>query len=295
MTSAAAASIAKRFVRQPASWYARPTDDPGHGNVDRGRPYPGQKYRHGWIPIAAGVELMSEDQVAQDYGDELDRVEVGGACIVARSEGLLTVQTDYPDGVNIHAQATPHEAAQWADHIDAVRDGDPGGRDVDGLRVHRGESDELMLRWVDDPDAPAHPGVDLDDQEADEFAAGLRDMAYVTHDNATPPDDADAYADEFPEDVPEEPEAGRAAGADVTPGHDELHHYWTRGEGLAKWAGSPRPWTTLVAHLTKHVGPEKAKVFASRWFIEVFGYAAGSDKNRVAHGKPPRGHRVGPG
>lgn len=75
----------------------------------------------------------------------------------------------------------------------------------------------------------------------------------------------------------------------------QLHHYWTRGEGLAKWADSPEPWTTLVAHLTEHVGPERAKVYASRWFIEVFGYAAGSDKNRVAHGHPPRGERVGPG
>jgi hypothetical protein len=86
-----------------------------------------------------------------------------------------------------------------------------------------------------------------------------------------------------------------AAGHDVTPGHDELHHYWTRGEGRAKWVDSPKPWTTLVALLTEHVGPDKAKVFASRWFIEVKGYAAGSDKNRVAHGKPPRGKVVGPG
>lgn len=86
-----------------------------------------------------------------------------------------------------------------------------------------------------------------------------------------------------------------AAGHDVTPGHDELHHYWTKGEGLAKWAESPKPWTTLVAHLTKYVGPEKAKIYASRWFIEHFHFAAGSDKNRVAHGHPPRGHLVGPG
>lgn len=86
-----------------------------------------------------------------------------------------------------------------------------------------------------------------------------------------------------------------AAGADVTPGHDELHHYWTRGEGLAKWADSPTPWTTLVALLTPHVGPEKAKTYASRWFIEVKGYAAGSDRNRVEHGHAPRGNNVGPG
>jgi len=69
-----------------------------------------------------------------------------------------------------------------------------------------------------------------------------------------------------------------ALGHDVTPGHDELHHYWTRGEGLAKWAESPTPWSTLVAHLTRHVGPEKAKVFASKWFKEVFGYWSGSRK-----------------
>lgn len=87
----------------------------------------------------------------------------------------------------------------------------------------------------------------------------------------------------------------RAAGADVTPGHDELHHYWTKGKGLGKWSGSPKPWTTLVALLTPHVGLARAKVFASRWFIEVFGFAAGSDLNRVTHGKPPRGHKVGPG
>lgn len=102
-----------------------------------------------------------------------------------------------------------------------------------------------------------------------------------------------------PEPVEDETDDGEpvtaAAGKDVTPGHDELHHYWTKGEGLAKWVDSPTPWTTLVAHLTKHVGPLKAKTFASRWFIEVFGFAAGSDLNRVTHGHPPRGHLVGPG
>jgi hypothetical protein len=85
-----------------------------------------------------------------------------------------------------------------------------------------------------------------------------------------------------------------AAGHDVTPGHDELHHYWLT-KGLPKWVDSPKPWTTLVALLTPHVGPEKAKVYASRWFFEHFGFYAGSDLNRVTHGHPPRGHRVGPG
>jgi phage portal protein BeeE len=79
--------------------------------------------------------------------------------------------------------------------------------------------------------------------------------------------------------------------------HDDqfLHHYWTRGEGLAKWQGSPTPWTTLYHHLLKFVGPEQAKRMASEWFHEVFGFYAGADLNRVTHGKPPRGHLVGPG
>ena len=89
----------------------------------------------------------------------------------------------------------------------------------------------------------------------------------------------------------EEETATRALGADITPGHDELHHYWLYGEGAAKWS----TWRELVAHLTPHVGPLKARTFASRWFFERYGFYAGSDKNRVMHGKPPRGHVVGPG
>lgn len=80
--------------------------------------------------------------------------------------------------------------------------------------------------------------------------------------------------------------------------HDgtDLHHYWTRGEGLAKWAESPTPWRTLHEHLAKFIhDPDKLDRTTSAWFIDVFGYAAGSDKNRVAHGHPPRGKRVGPG
>jgi phage portal protein BeeE len=81
-------------------------------------------------------------------------------------------------------------------------------------------------------------------------------------------------------------QAARALGHDVTPGHDELHHYWTRGEGLAKWAGSPHPWTTLRDHLAKYVSPGEADRMASAWFHEVFGFWSGSRK-----GKNP----VGPG
>jgi hypothetical protein len=95
------------------------------------------------------------------------------------------------------------------------------------------------------------------------------------------------------------PTVQAAAGHDTTPGHDELHHYWVAGPGLAEWRGSPKPFTTLVDLLVEHVKPPKPlatyKKWAAAWFHEVFGFWPGSDLNRVTHGHPPRGHVVGPG
>jgi hypothetical protein len=102
-----------------------------------------------------------------------------------------------------------------------------------------------------------------------------------------------------PSDAMREEIAGwvRAAGADTHPGGEELHHYWTKDpEGLAKWATLKEGrWTALYEHLKHHMPDWKAKKTASAWFLEVIGYAAGSDQNRVASGKPPRGEKIGPG
>lgn len=87
----------------------------------------------------------------------------------------------------------------------------------------------------------------------------------------------------------------RALGEDTNLGGERLHLYWTKGEGLAKWRGSPHPWTTLRRHLLKYMSPGMATRAASKWFQEVFGYASGSDLHRVGSGKPPRGKLVGPG
>jgi len=87
-----------------------------------------------------------------------------------------------------------------------------------------------------------------------------------------------------------------AAGHDVTPGRDELHHYWTQDpEGLAKWADAPHPYEALLEHLEHHMGPGMAHRVAADWFHDVFHFWPGSDLNRVTHGHPPRGDRVGPG
>jgi hypothetical protein len=92
--------------------------------------------------------------------------------------------------------------------------------------------------------------------------------------------------------------AREAVGHDVTPGHDQLHHYWTREpEGRERWIHAPHPFYALVEQLIEHahVTAEVAKRWAGAWYPEVFGYAPGSDINRVRHGKPPRGNRIGPG
>lgn len=65
-----------------------------------------------------------------------------------------------------------------------------------------------------------------------------------------------------------------------------LKWWWTKGPGLAKWAASPHPWTSLYNHLVKHMTPPVAKRVASLWFHDTKGYWPGHQR-----GKNP----VGPG
>lgn len=87
-----------------------------------------------------------------------------------------------------------------------------------------------------------------------------------------------------------------AAGIDTHPGDaHRLHEYWTKGQGLAKWAAAPDPWTQLYHHLLKYLPAGEAKRTADRWFFDVFHFYPGSDLNRVTHGHKPRGKVIGPG
>lgn len=55
-------------------------------------------------------------------------------------------------------------------------------------------------------------------------------------------------------------------------GAHQLHEYWTRGEGLAKWASSAHPWTELYHHLLKYIhNDHEAKATAAAWYHDVFG------------------------
>lgn len=65
----------------------------------------------------------------------------------------------------------------------------------------------------------------------------------------------------------------------------QLHHYWTKGEGLAKWAHSPHPWTALERHLLKYLPPKRAKATAAKWYHDVFGHWPGERKGKNPVGK----------
>lgn len=55
-----------------------------------------------------------------------------------------------------------------------------------------------------------------------------------------------------------------------------LNTYWTTGEGRAKWANSPHPWTTLHALLRQHMSDTKARGLATEYFVRVFGHGPGA-------------------
>lgn len=64
-----------------------------------------------------------------------------------------------------------------------------------------------------------------------------------------------------------------------------LKNYWTRGAGLARWANTAHPWTTLYMHLLKYMPPAKAKRTASQWFHDALGYWPGERKGKNPVGK----------
>lgn len=89
--------------------------------------------------------------------------------------------------------------------------------------------------------------------------------------------------------------AGKEASPKDVQSTERLKIYWTKGEGLSKWAEADHPWTELHRHLVKFMPDHLATLTATRWFFEVFHFYPGSDMNRVTHGKPPKGKVVGPG
>lgn len=107
----------------------------------------------------------------------------------------------------------------------------------------------------------------------------------------TPPEPAQA-----PEPAPTEmgdtsPSVNPVAAAAHSPkgeeGKHQLHEYWTRGEGLAKWASSAHPWTELYHHLLKYIHSDhEAKATAAAWYHDVFGHWPGGHREVKAKFDP---------
>lgn len=80
------------------------------------------------------------------------------------------------------------------------------------------------------------------------------------------------------------------AGRELTPkdiaSTERLMRWWSEGPGLALWADTPHPWTTLRDELLKYVSPAIANGLASNIFHRAKGYWPGQRE-----GKNP----VGPG
>lgn len=77
--------------------------------------------------------------------------------------------------------------------------------------------------------------------------------------------------------------------ADLKPGDGNearLKAYWAYGEGRAKWATNPHPYTTLHTLLLKYVSSRVADGLAANIFHMAFGYWPGSrgGKNPVGPG-----------
>ena len=89
----------------------------------------------------------------------------------------------------------------------------------------------------------------------------------------------------------EDPDVDEAESEAARADRNQLKKYWLHGEGAARWTR----WTELYHHLLKYLPAERAKRTAAEWFHERYGFWPGADKNRVMHGKPPRGDVVGPG
>jgi len=80
----------------------------------------------------------------------------------------------------------------------------------------------------------------------------------------------------------DELKSARAAATGHEGDAEQLHHYWTVGEGRAKWTASAHPWTTLYHHLLRHIGdPGEAKRTAAQWFHDALGFWPGHPHHGV--------------
>jgi hypothetical protein len=118
---------------------------------------------------------------------------------------------------------------------------------------------------IGEGDASGQQGRSADDElEAAAYRSGLGPAEFA---NVLEGWLADAPADAWDDD-PDELRAAKTG--------RNLHEYWTKGAGRAKW----NTWTELYHHLLKYLSPERAKRTAAQWFHDVKGFWPGDRKNK---------------
>jgi 8-oxo-dGTP pyrophosphatase MutT (NUDIX family) len=153
----------------------------------------GQRYRHGWIPIAPEDRSRSWDSIEKDYGGLLDSADFqdDGASVGAHEDGSVVIV--FPGLREQHwddfAAMTADGARDMADHIEKALDLDhestppsPNGLvdwtlDDDGALYGVDEGGDIRIG------VPSSDGrldeTDLSRDDAQRLADGLRDMADV--------------------------------------------------------------------------------------------------------------------
>lgn len=181
------------------------------------------------------------------------------------------------------------EAAEWVRKLD---DGFAGGVSVDLDRMHMVEiprdrdgqpidMDALAAQLADDPDAPV-PEMGSSLYRTEEWR--VMGATLVSH-----PAFAEARIS-----LTIDADSGGAAGTDTgefvdAPGGrmpPELHRYWTKGKGLARWAETPTPYRSLVKALTEEIHdmtPEQINGLAANLYHDVFGKWPGKHDDSGKH------------
>jgi len=169
--------------------------------LERRAPYPGQRYRHGWIPVS-GFNLLgraqTQDDLESSYGAAYDSAEFSPGAHVELSEigdVHIDLAGEQPDTFHVFGDMSQEGAAQLSDDIWWALNraaGDGGHRppdpvnglsdwvDRDGVIVGYTPGGDIRLGWPradDDVDV-----LDLPAEEAKALARKLAEFADINLD-----------------------------------------------------------------------------------------------------------------
>lgn len=174
------------------------SEDPDPTEIERGVPHPGQRYRHGWIPLM-GLEVLGRTYTVQElegsYGEALDNEEFAPGAIVELADSgdiHFDIADTQPNQYRVFADGISQiEAEEMAEDLDWAIDHQTGytrkgSRPADsrnglydwqernGLLVGYGPDDLIRIGRGEDDDFVT---MDLSVDEARELMNGLNRLA----------------------------------------------------------------------------------------------------------------------